>query len=320
MAESSDPREKLPLVDLYHQFGLDYEYRADGVGDLPYLSHALSQPGETILHSFGALRALEELRRLLSPGGFILASDYPWLQHPLERLPYQHFGGSTAIGVNFPLLESYFQRDPEVTWIEPEGRQAGARLLGWRLAPAVAACFGNLFSAEALRWEAEPLENARKYRESGRTDAAHCSYTEALRRQPRNWALIAEAARFLVSQVQDYPAGLALARAAIELNPIHPDPWNTLGDAHFALGQIEEARSAFERAVEIRPDDVRGYYNLMYTCSKRGDLRAALRMAAEALAHDRSGEYRDQILQRQSEILAHLRRLSAERENRLRDR
>ena len=55
--------------------------------------------------------------------------------------------------------------------------------------------------------------------------------------------------------------------------------------------------------MKVHPDNVRARYNLIYTLARRHDYATALKMVAEGLSLDKSGEFRDRFLQRQSEIL-----------------
>jgi tetratricopeptide (TPR) repeat protein len=59
-----------------------------------------------------------------------------------------------------------------------------------------------------------------------------------------------------------------------------------LGTAAFELELFVEARSAFERAHEMRPDEPETTYMLGVTCRRQGDLETAIRYLAEAFARD----------------------------------
>jgi tetratricopeptide (TPR) repeat protein len=119
--------------------------------------------------------------------------------------------------------------------------------------------------------------------------------------------LMGEVARFLTFGLQSPPSGLRLAREALALNPAcSAELWNTLGDALFALGRPGEAHHAFTRALRINPNDVRAHYNLTFVHLQKKDYPAALRTIAQGLALDGAGEYREGLLQKQSEVLGHL--------------
>jgi tetratricopeptide (TPR) repeat protein len=207
-----------------------------------------------------------------------------------------------------------------MSWLEPGSPQSGTRLLGRQVSAETRACFANLFSSESLRWAVEPMEQARQFAKEGRTDAAMSSFGEGLRRQPRNWVFLGEAALFLASILRDHQAGLELSRLALEVNPTHPDLWNTLGDCQFALGQTDDAHESFQHARRLQPKHARTYHNLIYTFCARRDFESALEMVAKGLACDRSGEYRERLLERQGELLGRLRNRAQLEDRRLRDR
>jgi tetratricopeptide (TPR) repeat protein len=98
-----------------------------------------------------------------------------------------------------------------------------------------------------------------------------------------------------------------LARAALALNPTCcSELWDTLGDCLFAVGQIDNARVAFQRALEINPKDARAFYNLTFVYQHKKDFALALSAIAQGLALDPGGEYREGMLRKQAEILTQL--------------
>ena len=129
------------------------------------------------------------------------------------------------------------------------------------------------------------------------------AFREALERQPYNWMLMSEVARFLTFSLRDPTAGVEMTRAALALNPCSCELWNTLGDALFVQERVGEARGAFLRALEIDPQDVRARYNLSFVFVQERDYPSALRVIAEALALDTMGVCRDGLLRQQAEIL-----------------
>jgi hypothetical protein len=58
--------------------------------------------------------------------------------------------------------------------------------------------------------------------------------------------------------------------------------------------------------VAVSESDVRARYNLAWVHQRERDYDAALQVLAEALALDRTGEYRDRLLQKQQEVLGGL--------------
>ncbi|MBV9061941.1 MAG: hypothetical protein JOY77_03310, partial [Alphaproteobacteria bacterium] len=56
----------------------------------------------------------------------------------------------------------------------------------------------------------------------------------------------------------------------------------------------------------VNQTDVRSRFNLSFVYSRQHNFAQALRVLAEALALDKSGEYRDRLLQKQNETLTYL--------------
>jgi tetratricopeptide (TPR) repeat protein len=57
----------------------------------------------------------------------------------------------------------------------------------------------------------------------------------------------------------------------------------TLGDAYFALGRIDDAVEAYQRAMKINTSSLEGYAKLAHALEKKPDLEAAQRVRREAL-------------------------------------
>jgi len=72
----------------------------------------------------------------------------------------------------------------------------------------------------------------------------------------------------------------------------------------FEWGRTAEAGAAYRRVLQFNDNDVRARYNLAWVYQRERDGPAALLVLAEALALDKMGEYRDRLLQKQSEVLA----------------
>jgi tetratricopeptide (TPR) repeat protein len=185
-------------------------------------------------------------------------------------------------------------------------------MLGRALAPATAERFKEQFNQSAFDSLYHPIETARNLVGEGRCEVALSAFYEALSRQPDNWVLMGEIADFLTFKLKIYPAGLEMAKAGLEQNPISPDLWNTFGDCLFYLKREDEAHTAFLRALQLNPADVRARYNLSFTFSQKNNPVAALRAIGEGLALDKNGEYRERLLQKQSEILGQLQRRQQE--------
>ncbi|MGH8003257.1 MAG: tetratricopeptide repeat protein, partial [Limisphaerales bacterium] len=326
-AESSDWSEETDLLKLYPLFVLNYDYRPVEPNNIPYgtfVIHQVGTNGHCSLHNYGAIRCLEQALGLLQDGGFVLFNDYDdtSFDDSFQGYRHQRFGGSSAIGLNLPLMQSYFEGKEGCQWIGPLGRPRGlcTRMLGRCLAPETITRFQERFSKAFYDWLYAPIGAARNLASEGHCEAARSAFCDALARQSNNWALMSEIADFLTFTMADYPAGFEMAKAGLELNPVSPELWNTLGDCLFYLGREEEAHTAFLRARELSPTDVRTRYNLSFTFQLQNDEAAALQAIAEGLALDKTGGYRERLLQKQSDILNQIEHRQQERSRLLANR
>ena len=306
---SGDPKELAELIDLYKAFSLEYEFRPVELESLPhssFVAEMVKQPGEFVVYSYGALECLASALDLLRKDGFILLSDYGQVDDPSsgEMSEHQHFGPSTAIGLNFPLLGAYFEKTGR-HWLRPDGDglRIYTRALGWHLSDAVVAKFHERFDKKAYDHAQQPLDEARQLLEQGHHGAAMEALREAVRRQGANWALLEEVARYLIFVTGDYEQGVDIAEMGLTLNPISPHLWNTYGEGLYYLGHRKESHFAFMKALECNPRDPRACLGLAYTFAEFGDHSAALRMVAEGLACDGEGAHQEGLLEQQSRIL-----------------
>jgi tetratricopeptide (TPR) repeat protein len=249
----------------------------------------------------------------LAPGGFILANDYGQTQIGRDdEFEHQRFSLATFVGVNFALLNAYFAEGKRCRYVEPageEGRGIHARLLAYTLGEEVYIRFYERFGEAAYKRLQEPIQKARACAKARRFELAAGFYHEALHLQPRNWVLLAEVSQFLTFQFRDPKTGADMAKVALGLNPTcSAELWNALGDALFEFGRSEEARSAYEKALAVNAADVRARFNLAWVHTRLKDYPAALQRIAEAFALDKTGEYRDRLLQKQQEVLGLLAR------------
>jgi hypothetical protein len=217
------------LIDLYPLFAIEYEFRPVDVERIPYgrfaVKYANDHGQRFLVHNYGAFRCLEGCLKVLADGGFILINDYPINQAKTsaDECMYQKFAGSTAIGLNFPLLRAYFEAVYGVEWVEPaeDDPNICARMLCREIGAATRAEFYSGFGKRATEHRQEPQVRARTLLQTGRTEAALRAYEEALARQPSNWQLACEVAKLLIFTVRDYAAGVKIARAGLVLNR-HP--------------------------------------------------------------------------------------------------
>jgi tetratricopeptide (TPR) repeat protein len=310
-AKSADPRAREELLEVHGLFASEYDYRPVDPNKLPYGAVALElfRPlTKRLLHSYGAITCLEKLLNLLADGGFILVNDYGQTQMTRDdEFEHQRFSLATFVGVNFSLLRRYFGESKRCDYIEPpgeEGRGIHARLLGTHIDPDVSMRFQERFGEEAYKRLQEPIQKARACAKAGRFELAGGFYREALHLQPTNWVLLCEVSQFLTFQMRDPKAGADMAKVALRLNPTcSAELWNALGDALYEFGRTAEARSAYEKALSVNGADVRARYNLAWVHTREKDFAAALQRIAEALALDKTGEYRDRLLQKQQEVV-----------------
>jgi tetratricopeptide (TPR) repeat protein len=311
-AKSSDPHAREELLEVYGLFASEYDYRPVDPVTLPYgraVIELLRPVTKRVLHSFGAISALEKLLAMLAGGGIILINDYGQTQTTRDdEFEHQRFSLATFVGVNFSLLRRYFGESKRCDYIEPpieEGRGIHARLLGARIDVEVAHDFMQRFGDEAYKRLQEPIQKARACARAGRFELAGGFYRDALHLQPRNWVLLCEVSQFLTFQMRDPKAGADMAKVALRLNPTcSAELWNALGDALYEFGRTVEARSAYQKALAVNATDVRARYNLAWVHARERDYPAALQRIAEALALDKMGEYRERLLQKLQEVVA----------------
>jgi tetratricopeptide (TPR) repeat protein len=311
-AKSTDTRDRQDLLEVYGLFASEYDYRPVDALSLPYGEFALEYGRRTtkrLLHSYGAIQSLERLLEMTHPDAFILANDYGQTQTTRDdEFEHQRFSLATFVGVNFPLLKAYFDGG-RCQVIEPTSDGGGihSRLLSKKPSPETVTRFFERFGDQAKQRADEPVQRARACLKSGRFELAANYYREALSVQPRNWVLLNEISMFLTFQLRDPKAGIDMAKAALALNPTcSADLWNTLGDGLYEFGRTTEARSAYLKAQSVNPSDVRSRYNLAWVFARERDFPAALESIALALSLDKTGEFRDRLLHKQQEILAHL--------------
>jgi tetratricopeptide (TPR) repeat protein len=313
-ATKGGPEAERDLLEVYGLFASEYDYRPVDLAGLPYGAFAAEYARRTsrrLLHSWGALQSLERLLDLVADRGFILASDYGQTQVTREdEFEHQRFSLATFVGVNFPQLKAYFGEGGRCQFLETSGdhdRGIHSRLLGRTLSPALAQRFEERFGAAAQQRQQEPWTKARECARVGRFELAAGYYRETLNAQPANWVLLNEVSMFLTFSLRDVKAGAELAKAALRLTPsCSAELWSTLGDALFEWGRTAEASSAYRKALAVNESDVRARYNLAWVYQRQRDWPAALQVIAEGLALDKTGEYRERLLHKQTEVLAGL--------------
>jgi len=310
-AKVNDAAAQRELLEVFGLFASEYDYRPVDVKKLPLGPFAVDfgrTKTKKLLHSYGAIQSLERLLELLRDDGFVLANDYGQTQLSVnDDFEHQRFSLATFVGVNFSLLKAYFGEGGRCQYVEPysESGSIHARLLGRKLSYHTGLRFQERFSQDAAAKLQEPISKARECLRVGRFELASSLYQEALKLQPGNWVLLSEVAQFLIFSLRDVRAGIDLAKVALSLNPTcSAELWNILGDGLFEFGRYPEARSAYLKALQVNGSDVRARYNLAWVYQREKNFPAALAIIAEALSLDKMGQYRERLLQKQSEVVA----------------
>jgi tetratricopeptide (TPR) repeat protein len=311
--KSNEPRAKQELLEVYGLFASEYDYRPVDPSKIPFSEFGIryARPlTKRFLLSYGAIHSLERLLGLLAEDGFILINDYGQTMTTREdEFEHQRFSLATFVGVNFPLLKAYFDETRQRQWIEPQSEVGGihSRLLLPTRNDEIVLKFWERFSEATYIHLNEPVAHARACARAGRFELAATFYNQALERQPRNWVLLNEISMFLTFSLRDLKAGIDMAKQALALNPTcSAELWSTLGDGLFEFGRTEEARSAYLKALEVNESDVRARYNLAWCHVRERNFPAALEIISEALALDKTGEYRDRLMHKLAEVMQHV--------------
>jgi tetratricopeptide (TPR) repeat protein len=82
---------------------------------------------------------------------------------------------------------------------------------------------------------------------------------------------------------RDYPQALAEAQLARQMEPAQPDGYNVLASVHTGAGDMEEAKTAYRRAIELSVDSDCAIGNLMAISHSVEERRAALRFIKDEL-------------------------------------
>jgi tetratricopeptide (TPR) repeat protein len=301
------------LLEAYGLLASEYDYQPVDPAKLPYGEFAVEfgrRCCKKLLLNYGAIACLEKLLQLLRPGGFILMNEYGFTQ--LDRdadFEHQRFSLTTAVGLNFPLLKAYFADGGRCQWLQAGGEARGicSRMIGHKVRFEADVRFHELFNDATHQRLQEPLLKARECIKVGRFEIARSFYEEAVHVQPQNWVLLGEVSQFLTYTIGKPKEGADIAKLALALNPrCSAELWNALGDAVFQAGRMGEAESAYRKALEINSSDVRARYNLAWVHARNRDYAEALAWIAQALALDKTGAYRDRLLQTQNEVLRNL--------------
>jgi tetratricopeptide (TPR) repeat protein len=310
LAASGRFADLLRLLPLLPNLELETAYRpwTPGTAAESELAAAVSG-GDRVIVNSGALACLDQVLARLAPSGLVLVNDYgPVRSEDVgAHLGVQRFGGSVALGLNFPALEGALARRgfASAAPAGDEQRRVHTRLFARQLGPHALDILHARFGLETDRACDAPQEEARGHLAAGRRNEALAAYRRMVEHNPDDWQMLGEAAEHVGLQLGDHNAGLELAKSALERNPWYSAwLWNVLGDCLFYRERLDDAHAAFLQAQRIDPDDPRTNLNLAYTLSARGDQSGALAAIARGLAHDSRGHYRPRLLEKQAQVLA----------------
>ena len=285
------------------------------VKKLPYGDFALNLPAA----DQEALAA--QLRRHPVPGqaarsgprdGFILINDYGQTQMTTRR----RIRASTVFLCHlrrreFPVLKAFFDESSKM----PVGRAVRRRhrgihsrlCRGSRQCDPTVSLLQQIFSDAGLRSVAGADQQSAAAASNPAASSWRRTFTsKRSSSQPRNWVLLNE-----ISIVPDVPD----ARSEVRHRHGEGRPG---AQSDLLGGLVEHARRrpvrvwphggsherAYEQAMAVNSSDVRSRYNLAWVHAREKDYPAALQLIAEALALDKTGQYRERLLQKQNEVLA----------------
>jgi arylsulfatase A-like enzyme/parvulin-like peptidyl-prolyl isomerase len=118
-----------------------------------------------------------------------------------------------------------------------------------------------------------------------RFDAAAADYRELLRLDPSSGEAHLRLSECLLAQSQPAAAREHLLRA-VDSIPDSTAAWNNLGVVEHQLGNLEQARAAFDRAAGLDPGNARTRFNRARVLETLGEREAAARDYREALRLD----------------------------------
>jgi len=315
MIESGEAGHHLKLTHLYPLLDLDLtlapldEASHPDLWELERIAQVIEQnidkPEEAeaehhtwVLHSAGAMQSLAGSLNALRPDGFLLYRDYGPASAKAANGThlYQHYGATTAIGVNHFALDTWLEEPGEdgkqrawVTAPEGEGESAiKTRLVSPVALKATSESFVRQFDPKDFDALTEQIQKAHQALQQPAQAMEH--YRLALAMERDNWALLSEAAEVALRYVRNLEMAHMLVNEVLRINPWYcAAAWNLLGDVFWFAEDVDRSEAAYEEAVKCNPEHYRGYFNLYTIHRQRGRYDKAVEMAAMALAMDRAG-------------------------------
>ncbi len=116
------------------------------------------------------------------------------------------------------------------------------------------------------------------YEQQGEAETALNSYRQAIRRHRSDRDRVVSWHKLggICLGLNRYTEAIDAYQRVIELDPQDSRSWNSLGMAHSALEHYEAAIKAFEQAIGVDPDDAWPYHNLGFVYEKRESYETAI--------------------------------------------
>ncbi|MEL6348091.1 MAG: tetratricopeptide repeat protein [Myxococcota bacterium] len=238
-----------------------------------------------VLDSHGAWTSLQASMGALRDDGFVLFRDYgPKTAADADQQQlYQHYGATIAVQINHYALQKLAAAEGIQMTAPPN---EGDRLLKTRLVsraeiPQVRAAFQDAYDLADVEALQARIDFAR---EAPRAQIVS-AYQAALAMEPGNWSLLTEAADAIYRRLQDPAQAYELVRRSLAINPCYQAvAWDLLGEMFLDAGEMDQSQKAFERARQINPEHARVHAGLARLHHTRGEIEAAVKSAAEAVA------------------------------------
>ena len=116
-------------------------------------------------------------------------------------------------------------------------------------------------------------------------DAAEKGLRELLRTQPDNATVLNNLGYFLLEHTARSQEALKLIEQAIAIDPVNGSFLDSLGWAHYKLGNLDKARESLEKATVYSRRSVTAHEHLGDVLQKQGRLAEAKRQWEKALEH-----------------------------------
>jgi len=120
---------------------------------------------------------------------------------------------------------------------------------------------------------------------SGKNEAAEKGLRELLQSQPDNATALNNLGYFLLERTARPEEGLKLIEQAIAIDPVNGSFLDSLGWAHYKLGNLDKARESLEKAIVYSRRSPTAHEHLGDVLQKQGRLAEAKRQWEKALEH-----------------------------------